>query len=158
MERYQRCAHVCSAQTTGPRAGGGQLVASGAGLHASAQYPAPTEFPETLAEQRARHPRHAPMQIVKARSAAQQFAQDQRGRQCRIWAGFHDRTSTRVGTQMGREVGQYLASHFAPTNRDLLMSGAGVCVTPAPDCVGWQRPGILPYIILGRRAFPSSTS
>jgi len=32
----------------------------------------------------------------------------------RIWAGFHYRSSTRAGTAMGREVGQYVAVHFAP--------------------------------------------
>jgi hypothetical protein len=31
----------------------------------------------------------------------------------RIWAGFHYRFSTRVGTAMGRKVGQYVAGHFA---------------------------------------------
>jgi len=31
----------------------------------------------------------------------------------RIWAGFHYRSSTRVGTSMGREVGRYVATHFA---------------------------------------------
>ena len=31
----------------------------------------------------------------------------------RIWAGFHYRFSTRVGTAMGREVGRYVATHFA---------------------------------------------
>ena len=30
----------------------------------------------------------------------------------RIWAGFHYRSSTRVGTTMGREVGRYVAMHF----------------------------------------------
>jgi hypothetical protein len=30
----------------------------------------------------------------------------------RIWAGFHYRSSTRVGTSMGREVGRYVATHF----------------------------------------------
>jgi hypothetical protein len=30
----------------------------------------------------------------------------------RIWAGFHYRFSTRVGTSMGREVGRYVAMHF----------------------------------------------
>jgi hypothetical protein len=30
----------------------------------------------------------------------------------RIWAGFHYRSSTRVGTAMGREVGRYVAMHF----------------------------------------------
>jgi hypothetical protein len=32
----------------------------------------------------------------------------------RIWSGFHYRFSTRVGTAMGREVGRYVATHFAP--------------------------------------------
>jgi hypothetical protein len=32
----------------------------------------------------------------------------------RIWAGFHYRTSTRVGTAMGREIGRYAAMKFAP--------------------------------------------
>ena len=32
----------------------------------------------------------------------------------RIWAGFHYRFSTRVGTAMGHEVGRYVAMHFAP--------------------------------------------
>jgi hypothetical protein len=31
----------------------------------------------------------------------------------RIWAGFHFRFSARVGTQLGHEVGGYVASHFA---------------------------------------------
>ena len=31
----------------------------------------------------------------------------------RIWAGFHYRSSTRVGTAMGEEVGRYVAMHFA---------------------------------------------
>jgi hypothetical protein len=30
----------------------------------------------------------------------------------RIWAGFHYRFSTRVGTTMGRDVGRYVAMHF----------------------------------------------
>jgi hypothetical protein len=30
----------------------------------------------------------------------------------RIWAGFHYRSSARVGTTMGREVGRYVAMHF----------------------------------------------
>jgi len=29
----------------------------------------------------------------------------------RIWAGFHYRNSTRVGTAMGREVAQYALTH-----------------------------------------------
>ncbi len=32
----------------------------------------------------------------------------------RVWAGFHYRSSTRVGTAMGHEVGRYVAAHFAP--------------------------------------------
>jgi hypothetical protein len=32
----------------------------------------------------------------------------------RVWAGFHYRWSTRVGTSMGHGVGQYVATHFAP--------------------------------------------
>ena len=32
----------------------------------------------------------------------------------RVWAGFHYRSSGRVGTAMGREVGRYVAAHFAP--------------------------------------------
>jgi hypothetical protein len=32
----------------------------------------------------------------------------------RIWAGFHYRSSTRVGTAMGRDIGRYVAAHFAP--------------------------------------------
>lgn len=31
----------------------------------------------------------------------------------RIWAGFHYRFSTRVGAAMGRDVGRYVATHFA---------------------------------------------
>ncbi len=31
----------------------------------------------------------------------------------RVWAGFHFRSSARVGTAMGREVGLYIAAHFA---------------------------------------------
>ena len=31
----------------------------------------------------------------------------------RIWAGFHYRSSGRVGTAMGREVGRYVAANFA---------------------------------------------
>jgi hypothetical protein len=31
----------------------------------------------------------------------------------RVWAGFHYRFSARVGTAMGREVGRYVAAHFA---------------------------------------------
>jgi hypothetical protein len=32
----------------------------------------------------------------------------------RVWAGFHYRSSTRVGSTMGGEVGRYVATHFAP--------------------------------------------
>jgi PAP2 superfamily len=32
----------------------------------------------------------------------------------RVWAGFHYRSSARVGTAMGREVGRYVVAHFAP--------------------------------------------
>jgi hypothetical protein len=35
----------------------------------------------------------------------------------RIWAGFHYRASTRVGTAMGREVGRYIVQHFAPLQK-----------------------------------------
>ena len=31
----------------------------------------------------------------------------------RVWAGFHYRSSTRVGTAMGRDIGRYVAAHFA---------------------------------------------
>jgi hypothetical protein len=31
----------------------------------------------------------------------------------RVWAGFHYRFSARVGTAMGRDVGRYVATHFA---------------------------------------------
>jgi len=31
----------------------------------------------------------------------------------RVWAGFHYRSSTRVGTAMGQEIGRYIALHFA---------------------------------------------
>jgi len=31
----------------------------------------------------------------------------------RVWAGFHYRSSTRVGSAMGREVGRFVAAHFA---------------------------------------------
>jgi hypothetical protein len=37
----------------------------------------------------------------------------------RVWAGFHYRSSARVGTAMGREVGRYVAAHFAPRDRAL---------------------------------------
>jgi hypothetical protein len=36
----------------------------------------------------------------------------------RVWAGFHYRSSARVGTAMGREVGRYVAAHFAPLKND----------------------------------------
>jgi len=36
----------------------------------------------------------------------------------RVWAGFHYRSSARVGTAMGREVGRYVATHFAPPEND----------------------------------------
>jgi hypothetical protein len=32
----------------------------------------------------------------------------------RVWAGFHYRSSTRVGTAMGRDIGRYVAAHFVP--------------------------------------------
>jgi hypothetical protein len=32
----------------------------------------------------------------------------------RVWAGFHYRSSTRVGTSMGRDIGRYVAVHFVP--------------------------------------------
>jgi hypothetical protein len=35
----------------------------------------------------------------------------------RVWAGFHYRSSTRVGTAMGRDIGRYVATHFAPPVR-----------------------------------------
>jgi hypothetical protein len=38
----------------------------------------------------------------------------------RVWAGFHYRSSARVGTAMGREVGQYVATHFAQPEHDAL--------------------------------------
>jgi hypothetical protein len=31
----------------------------------------------------------------------------------RVWSGFHYRFSTRVGTAMGRDIGRYVAVHFA---------------------------------------------
>jgi hypothetical protein len=36
----------------------------------------------------------------------------------RIWAGFHYRSSARVGTDMGHEVGRYVAAHFAQPDND----------------------------------------
>ena len=36
----------------------------------------------------------------------------------RVWAGFHYRSSARVGTAMGREVGRYVVAHFAPLGND----------------------------------------
>ena len=35
----------------------------------------------------------------------------------RIWAGFHYRFSTRVGAAMGKDVGRYVATHFAPLQK-----------------------------------------
>jgi hypothetical protein len=35
----------------------------------------------------------------------------------RIWAGFHYRFSARVGESMGRRVGKYVVTHFAPLER-----------------------------------------
>lgn len=35
----------------------------------------------------------------------------------RVWAGFHYRSSTRVGSAMGHDVGQYVAAHFAPPDK-----------------------------------------
>ena len=34
----------------------------------------------------------------------------------RVWAGFHYRSSARVGTAMGRKVGQYVAAHFTTSS------------------------------------------
>jgi hypothetical protein len=36
--------------------------------------------------------------------------------QARIWAGFHYRSSTRVGTDMGRKIGQYVVTHVMQPN------------------------------------------
>jgi hypothetical protein len=36
----------------------------------------------------------------------------------RVWAGFHYRSSTRVGTAMGRDIGRYVAVHFAPSGNN----------------------------------------
>ncbi len=36
----------------------------------------------------------------------------------RVWAGFHYRSSAEVGTAMGREVGRYVAAHFAPPEKE----------------------------------------
>ncbi|HEY2675712.1 MAG TPA: vanadium-dependent haloperoxidase [Steroidobacteraceae bacterium] len=36
----------------------------------------------------------------------------------RVWAGFHYRSSGRVGTAMGREVGRYVAAHFVQPQND----------------------------------------
>lgn len=36
----------------------------------------------------------------------------------RVWAGFHYRSSARVGTAMGRDVGRYVAAHFAQLESD----------------------------------------
>src|SRR5450631_3074123 len=38
----------------------------------------------------------------------------------RVWAGFHYRSSARVGTAMGRDVGRYVATHFAQPANDVL--------------------------------------
>jgi hypothetical protein len=37
----------------------------------------------------------------------------------RVWAGFHYRSSARVGTEMGRDVGRYIAVQFAPPIDDV---------------------------------------
>jgi hypothetical protein len=37
----------------------------------------------------------------------------------RVWAGFHYRSSGRVGTAMGREVGRYVAANFAQPQNDV---------------------------------------
>jgi len=42
----------------------------------------------------------------------------------RVWAGFHYRSSARVGTAMGREVGRYVATHFAPLESDAARASA----------------------------------
>jgi PAP2 superfamily len=36
----------------------------------------------------------------------------------RVWAGFHYRSSARAGTAMGRDVGRYVAAHFAQPEND----------------------------------------
>jgi hypothetical protein len=36
----------------------------------------------------------------------------------RVWAGFHYRSSARVGTAMGRNIGRYVAAHFAQPDND----------------------------------------
>ncbi len=36
----------------------------------------------------------------------------------RVWAGFHYRSSTQAGSAMGRDVGRYVATHFAPAQTD----------------------------------------
>jgi hypothetical protein len=36
----------------------------------------------------------------------------------RVWAGFHYRSSARVGTAMGRDIGKYVFAHFAPLEND----------------------------------------
>jgi PAP2 superfamily len=36
----------------------------------------------------------------------------------RVWAGFHYRSSARVGTSMGRSIGRYVAAHFAQPEKD----------------------------------------
>jgi hypothetical protein len=42
----------------------------------------------------------------------------------RVWAGFHYRSSARMGTAMGREVGRYVAAHFAPLESDAARASA----------------------------------
>jgi hypothetical protein len=37
----------------------------------------------------------------------------------RVWAGFHYRSSAKVGTAMGRDVGRYVATHFAQPANDV---------------------------------------
>jgi len=37
----------------------------------------------------------------------------------RVWAGFHYRSSARVGTAIGHEVGRYVAAHFAQPENDV---------------------------------------
>jgi hypothetical protein len=44
----------------------------------------------------------------------------------RVWAGFHYRSSTRVGASMGGEVGRYVAAHFE-------QPAHGAATTAAPD-------------------------
>jgi hypothetical protein len=51
--------------------------------------------------------------------------------QARIWAGFHYRFSTRVGQEMGRKIGQYVAANVmqpeavAKAHRRLACLGLG---------------------------------